>query len=84
MKWIKIRDRLPEPYDSCLFFNPKYDQPVWIGWVNDLQDDPNREFSFKHCDDCCDYEDCVKIPTRWMPIPKEPVRRLKEERIYKE
>lgn len=87
MKWIKIKDKLPEPFEDCLFFSPNYEDDIWVGWMGDLDGDNNRAWYHLSCDGeksdsfsrYCG--ECNRIPTRWIPIPNRPRKRTNEEKI---
>ena len=64
MKWISVKERIPEPWVVVLVWDSGERQPVRLAHVNDdgCWSDPEI------CNDCSTSYD----PTHWAPLPEKP------------
>ena len=70
MKWISVKDRMPEPFETVLMFNPGED-PLPTVNAGYFPDDENLVI-FNG------YRYGREAVTHWMPLPKPPEQFRKE------
>lgn len=63
-KWISIKDREPEPYDTVLLFENGKDRQFWFGHFDCAANEFVYYFGTEQLSD--------KNITHWMPLPDFP------------
>lgn len=64
-QWISVKDRLPD-HDGQVLAYMEVDGMQGITTVNYYKDEDHWEI------ENCFYDNCVDIPTHWIPLPDKP------------
>ena len=73
MKWISVKERLPELNQRVLVYIPRWRNDCWE--VSFRDKDKNGEWYKEFVSDCCDTFDSYYNDneiTHWMPLPEPP------------
>ena len=65
LKWISVKERLPDPGEEVLLFEEGSPRPFEIGWLREKQGDHKSNWALQN-------GNVVFEVTYWMPIPKLP------------
>lgn len=71
-EWIKVEDRLPEPYQRVLVYNPTDDKKKFDEDGFDIDFLSNSQSGLLLWDWNTDPDNFDRKVTHWMPLPKPP------------